>query len=512
MATISTNQGSTKSAWQTIELPKFPTCNASAQYDVVVVGGGMTGLTVAHLLKKSGRSVCVLERGRITQADTGHTSAHLTYVTDVRYRSLVRTLGKDEAYLTWKGGESAIGLIETIVREDQIDCEFERVPGFLHTPLVGNGDNGEEMFEEFKIIRDAGFDATYLESVPVVARPGIRFDNQAKFHPLKYLRGMSQHIQGDGCSIFENSEVTDIHAEPMRVHANGHSIRCDNVVIATHVPLMGLAGLVRSTLFQTKLKSYTSYVIGARIEKYGLPYAVFWDTADPYYYLRIDSHGDEDYIVFGGLDHRTGQSDHPEEMYQRLEGLLLKYFPAAVVDCRWSGQVIDTHDGLPYLGESAKHQYIATGFGGNGITFGTLGAMIICDLICGRDNPWQELFSIDRKKFRASAWKFIRANLDYPFYLFKDWLGGDRESKSAELKAGEGKVLVRNGKRIACYRDPQGKLTEVSAVCTHMGCVVHWNSADRTWDCPCHGSRFEATGGVLAGPAETPLKPITGDE
>ncbi len=509
MATVSTQHGSTLSAWQAITIPEFPACNASAQFDVAIVGGGMTGLTVAYLLKNSGRSVCVLERGKIGQADTCHTSAHLTYVTDHRYSDLSRLFGKDEAYLTWKGAESAIGLIETIVREEQIDCDFDRVPGYMHTALSGNdGDEPVDLFTEAKTIRDAGFDATYMESVPVMDRSGIRFDNQAKFHPLKYLRGLAEKIQGDGCSIFEHSEVTDIESEPTRVHANGHTVHCDNLVIATHVPLMGKARFIKSTLLQTNLAAYTSYVIGAKIEKYGLPCALFWDTASPYHFLRIDCHEHEDYLIFGGNDHRTGQADHTEDAYAKLESLLLRFFPAARVESRWSGQVIDSHDGLPYLGESAKHQYIATGFGGNGITFGTLGGMIICDSICGRDNPWQDLFTVERKKFHASAWSYIRANLDYPFYMFKDWMGGDRQSQPMDLKLGEGKVIVRDGKRIACFRDEQGKLSEVSAVCTHLGCIVHWNSADQTWDCPCHGSRYSAVGAVLAGPAETPLQPV----
>ena len=314
--------------------------------------------------------------------------------------------------------------------------------------------------------------------------------------------------RGRGVAVFENSEVTETEADPLRVKANDEWIDTDYLVIATHVPLMGNAGLLGSALFQTKLAPYSSYVVGAALPKSALPEAEFWDTSDPYYYLRVDAHGTSDYAIFGGLDHKTGQEEDTEARFAELIAMLLKLVPEARVDHRWSGQVVETHDGLPYIGEMADRQFVATGFSGNGTTFGTLAGVMATDAVFGRENPWQELFSVSRKKLRGGTWDYLKENVDYPYYLLRDRLAKAEGDSVADVQPGEGKILKIDGQRVACARDEKGEATLVSAVCTHMGCIVHWNSAERTWDCPCHGSRFKVDGKVLAGPAETPLEPV----
>lgn len=451
-------------------------------------------------------SVALVERGRIGHVDTGHTTAHLTAVTDTRLSELVDQFGRDHARAVWDAGAAAIDQIEANVEREKVDCEFTRVPGYLHAPIEGDGKIDTAKFQvDARLADEFGFDAAYLSEVPFMGRPGVRFSNQAKFHPIKYLGALAQTIGGDNSYLFEESEAKEFDSKKRRARVNGHWINYGLLVLTTHNPLMGESGLVSSTLFQTKLALYTSYVVGARLPSGTIPAASFWDTADPYFYLRVDRGRDFDYAIFGGEDHKTGQVTDTEERYQTLETTLRKIAPSAQVDHRWSGQVIETNDGLPFIGESEPGQFIATGFAGNGMTFGTLAAMMASDWAGERKNPWMELFAPSRRKLKGGVWDYIKENADYPYYLLKTRLAGVEGQSLDAVKAGEGKILKLNGKKMAVYRDGTGKITKRSAICTHMGCVVRWNAAETTWDCPCHGSRFQTDGSVVAGPAEAPL-------
>jgi len=496
----------TTTAWDAVRLPRYSKLKKKGRFDVVVIGGGITGLTAAYLLKKAGKSVCLLERGRLGNGDTGRTTAHLTYVTDRRISELVKSFGKETTRLAWQAGVAAINTIESIAQEG-IEGEFRRIPGFLHAPLNAEGDETKQLQADCETARELGFDATFLSNVPRLGKPGVRFSNQAKFHPLRYLAGLARAIDGQGSAIHEESEVGEVEAQPLALKVGDLRIECDYLVIATHVPLMGIAGLVGATLFQTKLIPYSTYAISARLPRGAFPEASFWDTSNPYNYLRIDGGKTHDLAIFGGEDHKTGQVEDTPERFRRLESLLKQIVPDCKVEDRWSGQVIETIDGLPYIGETADNQFVATGFSGNGMTFGTLAGMMACDRALGRDNPWQEVLNVDRKKLRG-AWNLVAENIDYPYYLLRDRFTRADASSTRAVKRGDGKVIEIDGKRAACARDAEGKLHHVSAVCTHMGCLVHWNQAEETWDCPCHGSRFKRTGEVLAGPAESPLEPV----
>ena len=335
--------------------------------------------------------------------------------------------------------------------------------------------------------------------------PGIRFSNQAKFHPLKYLSALAKLLSGENCFIFEESAAQEFDEKRRRAKVNGYWINYGLVILATHNPLTGESGTISSMAFQTKLALYTSYAVGARVPRGSIPVASFWDTNDPYQYLRVDRQGNADYAILGGEDHKTGQGEEPETRYQRLEGALRQIAPEAIVDHRWSGQVIETNDGLPFIGEMSPGQFIATGFAGNGMTFGTVAAMMASDWAAQRKNPWMDLFAPSRKKLKGSAWDYLKENADYPYYLIKSRLTASEAESLSVLAPGEGKILKLKGRKMAVYRDPAGQVRKRSAICTHMGCVVRWNSADTTWDCPCHGSRFRSDGSVISGPAETPL-------
>ena len=491
------------------KIRKFAPLSEDLAVDALIVGGGITGLTTAYLLKEAGLKVALLERAQLAMIDTGHTTAHLTHVTDLRLSKMAKNFGKDHAQAAWDAGAAAIDQIEAIVEAESIECEFTRVPGYLHAPVSGEARDERESFrEDAKLANELGFDAAFMDVVPFVRTAGVRFANQAKFHPRKYLAVLAERVDGNGNHVFEESAISKFDHEKHRARANGHWISYQRVVIATHNPLLGEAGLASATLFQTKLSLYTSYVIGAKLPRGGVPIASFWDTNDPYNYLRVDRHSDFDYAIFGGQDHKTGQAENTEACFQRLEDSFRKILPTAQIDHRWSGQVIETNDGLPFIGENAEGQFIATGFSGNGMTFGTVSAMMARDWAKGARNPWFELFDVDRKKIKGGAWDYLRENKDYPYYLIKTRLAQPEADSVRGLRPGEGKIVKSKDGKAAAYRDKDGNVTKRSAVCTHMGCIVRWNQAESTWDCPCHGSRFEPDGKVIAGPAEAPLPSI----
>lgn len=500
----------TQPVWQkSASLPQFPSLRRNLEVDVVIIGGGLTGITAAYLLKKAGAKVAVLERGRCAGADTGHTTAHLTYVTDYRLREVVKTFGRDGAKAFWEAGVAAIDQIHEIARAEAKDCEFKWVPGYLHASLKETDEKDRASLEEdAQLAQELGFDAEFCKSVPFGGRPGVKFKHQAKFHPLKYLAPLLQFINSDGSHVFEETEAGEVEEKPLAVHAGKYKIRCQYLMIATHTPLLGKSGLFKGTLFQSKLALYTSYVLGARLPSKTVPEALFWDTTEPYYYLRIDRRDDHDYAIFGGEDVKTGQEEDTEKVFTRLQEKLKQVLPEAAIQDRWMGQVVETNDGLPFIGENENQQFIATGFCGNGFTLGTLSAVMARDRYLGRKNPWFDLFAVNRKKFHGGTWRYLAENLDYPYYMVRDRLASAEGDSLDDLRKEQGKILNLDGRKVAAYRGKDGNVTLCSPVCTHMKCIVRWNEADSTWDCPCHGSRFKPEGEVFSGPAEEPLEKL----
>ena len=491
------------------DFPRFEPLSGDITVDAIVVGGGITGLTAAYLLATAGRRVAVLERGRCAMTDTGHTTAHLTMVTDTRLPELVDRFGRDHARAVWVSGLAAINFIEDTAGSLGIDAGFTWVDGYLHeAPDAEPGREARSFRDEAALANDLGFDAEFVDEAPVVARPGIRFPGQARFHPRRYLAGLAHAIVAAGGKIYEHSEAGEFADSPRRVTVHGHTVRFEDAVIATHTPLVGLGGSTGAALFQTKLALYSTYAIAARVAKGALPDALMWDTADPYRYLRLAPQDGYDLAIFGGEDHKTGQAADTGQCYRQLEAQFARLVPDAAVVHRWAGQVIETPDGLPYIGESAERQYSATGYSGNGMTFGTLAGMMIADAILQRANPWAELYDPRRKALGRSLWDYIKENADYPYYMIRDRFAGPEGRSLRAVGRGEGKVIEHKGQTIAAHRTDAGVLVLRSAICTHMGCLVEWNDAERTWDCPCHGSRFKPSGDVISGPAESPLDPL----
>jgi glycine/D-amino acid oxidase-like deaminating enzyme/nitrite reductase/ring-hydroxylating ferredoxin subunit len=493
----------------TATFPHFGRLDADLTVDVAVVGGGITGLTAAYLLAREGRRVAVIERARCALADTGHTSAHVTMVTDARIGELAGRFGKTHAQAVWDAGLAAIGQIDEIVRANELDADFAWVDGFLHAPVGEDTSKTiETLQDDQRLASDLGFDAEWVETVPMMGQPGIRFDGQARLHPRKYLAGLAQALVAAGGRIFEQTEAEEFTDAPRAVKTKGGTVRCADVVIATHNPQVGVGGMTRATLLQTKLALYTTYVVAGRVPAGSVPDALWWDTASPYHYVRVEPDRDHDVIILGGEDHKTGQASDTEACYGRLESYLAARVPGIELSHRWSGQVIETPDGLPYIGATADHEYAATGFAGNGLTFGTLAAMLMADAIAGRSNPWADLFDVGRKALGRSLWDYVKENTDYPYYMIRDRFAGAEAKSLRAVRRGHGTIVERAGQKVAAYRDADGGVTLRSAVCTHMGCTVSWNAAERTWDCPCHGSRFRIDGSVISGPAGAPLRDV----
>lgn len=493
--------------WQDLTVPRFPAAQFPASTDVLIVGAGITGLTAALLLKRAGKRVVVCEKQHLGLGETGHTSAHLTYVTDERLTSLIRRFGREAAERTWRGGQLAIDLIESNVESLSIDCGFRRVPGFLLSSIDSDKDESSPLKAEADAAVSLGFAAKFVERGPLLSRPAVMYADQAVFHPVAYLAALAKAVHGDGSIVCDEAEVTGIADDPPSAEVNGSRIRFDQLVVATHVPLTGLKSLIGATLLQTKLYPYSTYVIGARLPQGRLAPGLYNDTADPYHYLRVHETPDGRYAIFGCADHKTGTVEDTEERFRDVERALHRVLPEATIDRRWSGQVIETADGLPYIGMTADRQFAATGYAGNGLTFGTLAGIMARDAVLDERNPWQEIFDPGRKKPDALG-TFVRENAAYPYHLVLDRLRSDRRSAPEDVAPGDGRVLRRGGRHVACHRTPEGELKMLDATCTHMGCVVRWNTAERTWDCPCHGSRFTVDGDVIGGPAEEPLEKL----
>ncbi len=486
-------------------IEEFPVLQGDHDVDVLVVGAGITGITTAYLLKQAGCRVAVIDQQGVGGGETAHTTAHLTQVTDTRLSELASKVGEDAARALWEAGRLAIEQIRDLTTELGIECAWGEVPGYLFA-----AEDKDVAVEVPDLENDAllatkfGFEAHLLESDPFFGRPAVRFPNQAKLHPTRYLAALAKEIPGEGSHVFSKTSASGLEADEHVLRGDKGTIRYGTLVAATHVPIQGAKGTFAAALFQTKLASYSTYAIGAEIEP--MPEALFWDTDSPYHYWRFDRRNDgAGLVIVGGEDHKTGQQSDTEGCYEKLEKLLRQKIRGARPTHRWSGQVVETPDGLPFIGEIAERQFLATGFSGNGITLGTFSAMMIRDAIAGHPEPWTEIFN-PRRKRPAALWHYLRENKDFPVRFVKDHLAAT--TKLEDVKRTTGAIVNIDGKKCAVYCDEHGKRTILSATCPHMGCIVKWNGAEKTWDCPCHGSRFTSSGDLMAGPAESGLETV----
>jgi glycine/D-amino acid oxidase-like deaminating enzyme/nitrite reductase/ring-hydroxylating ferredoxin subunit len=491
----------TESLWLNARAPVYPRLEHDDLFvDVAVVGGGITGVTAALLLKHSGKRVALLEARRIGSGVTAGTTGHLTEVIDTRYTELEKRFGADGAALVAASSRAAIEQVGELATRFETHAQFERLPGYLYSERE---EDREALDEEIACMRRAGLSATPSEvPLPLAVKAGIRVDQQAQFHPLKYVAALAARIPGEGSHVFEQVRVHNVdEGEPCRLHvAKGPSLRATKVILATHTPL-------NQAVLQTKVAQYRSYVVSGPVKH--APWGLFWDTNDPYHYTRSYRSNDVMELIVGGEDHKTGIGEHSDAPFARLTEYALR-LGLEKPTLRWSSQVVEPVDGLPFIGRNAssEHVYVATGFSGNGLTFGTAAAMILKDACLGVYNPYAEIYDPSRLKPFTKLASFLAENVDYPLHLLSDALKAPTARSLDEIGKGDGKIVRVEGRRVAAYRDEHGRLHTVSPICTHLGCHVAFNAAEKSWDCPCHGSRFGVDGSVLDGPAADPLEPI----
>lgn len=483
---------------------KRPPLQKDIEADVAIVGAGITGITTAYLLAQEGKKVVVLEKNEIGDGETSRTTAFLSYVADEHLSVLKKTFNEETAVKVWKSLYEAVDLIETIIKHEQIDCNFQRVPLYLYAPDA----HGQELLkEEHAIAQRNSFPVSFVPYVSgFTFTELLKVDRNAKFHPLQYLVSLAHKAEELGVQIYEDSEVISYRAEKQRskVHTSLGTVRAEHICIATHNP-NNLAFEIH-----TRVLPKLTYIIVAEIDTSNIPGELFIDTADPYHYVRVEKGEEKDIIILGGEDHETGVETNTTYHFNNLETYLsTQLIPGTpyTIRYRWSGQVVETADGLPFIGKlmlNRKPVFVGTGYAGDGMTFGTLAARINTDLILGKENPWAALYTTKRMHGVKEA---AQQNV----HVAKRFVGDRLNIPKADIQKippGSGQVVSWKGKKVALYKDPEGNIRMLSAVCTHLGCIVHWNTQAETWDCPCHGSRFKKDGSVHNGPAKKPLRPL----
>lgn len=507
--------GSNTSYWTSSVPPiQYTPLAENLQTDVVIVGGGMAGISIAYNLCKSGKQVVVVEDGCIGSGETGRTTAHLASALDDRYYDLQRIFGKDGARLAAESHHAAIQFIEDTIHTEHIECDFTRLSGYL---FLHPNDNPDALEKEWEALGDTPLKVNKLEAVPGMfnnATPCIEFLDQAQFHPLKYLQGLCKAIERMGGRIYIETRAREIDSTGI-VTDDEYTVHAAHVVVATNVPVNDWF------VMHAKQFPYRSYVIGAAVTKGRLPKALWWDTGDakansslpPYHYVRLQNFNDEyDLLIVGGEDHMTGHPDSEKleaaDRFNNLEQWAKERFPIEDVKFKWSGQVIEPHDSLGYIGRNPNDKnnvYIATGDSGNGMTHGTIAGMLISSLIRGEQHEWEKLYDPSRLHLLKSGQTLVKELVGG----FADYIKHyPRKAGSVHLESiqkEEAAIVEIDKKKYGVYRDSDNQLHIVAAACTHMKCIVNWNKEEKSWDCPCHGSRFTHQGVVVNGPANKDL-------
>lgn len=503
------DSGVTRSLWHDSKLQlQLTSLNGHETADVCIIGAGIAGMSVAYMIAQTGKRVVVLEDGIIGGGETGRSTAHLSFAIDDTYAALQKRFGKDGARLAAESHIAAIDYIEEIVRREGIDCDFERLNGYYFNPA---GKENMKLERELVAARESGVrDIAMLPTAPLPGIPtgaALRFGQQGVFHPLKYLAGLASALVSNDNQIFTNTRATSIEekGEQFEIDTPNGRVAATQVVVATNDPI------IKCDIPQRNI-AYRSYAITMRCKRGAIPYALFWDTDEPYHHLRVCRYTEEeDLLLAGGCDHRTGQNGSIEESdncLAEIEKWVRTFVPNASRPIhKWSGQVMEPIDYLAYIGRVKPNSnlYVVTGGSGHGLTHGTIAGIILADMIAGKRHKWQDIYDPMR---RLGVYKRL---IPYRLGNFLSWFdflrpaGGDVDN----VKRGLGKLVKHGLKWIAMYRDKQGAIYAFDARCTYSGRLLAWNALEHTWDCPCYGSRYDCRDGrVINGPSNRPLIPF----
>jgi glycine/D-amino acid oxidase-like deaminating enzyme/nitrite reductase/ring-hydroxylating ferredoxin subunit len=497
----STAPASIASPWMTTApSPGYPALDRDLSVDVAVIGGGITGVTTALLLKEAGASVAVLEARSIAGGTTGYTTAKVTSLHRLIYGELASSFGEEGARIYGEANQAGLGRVVGFVEELGISCDLKRKPNYTY---AAESDQLEDVRREAELAQRLGLPATFTTDadLPYEIAGAVRFDDQADFHPRRYVLGLAERLTGAGSHVFENTRVTSVsQGEPSRIKANGRQVEAGHVVVATGMPILDRG------LYFARESPKRSYCIAVRVRG-ATPAGMYISAGEPVRSIRTHVLDGDELVVIGGEGHKPGTGS-PVASYRRLSEWAQRHFDVETIAYRWATQDYMPADGLPYVGRLwplSDRILTATGFRKWGLANGTAAALMLADRINGLPNPWAETFDPGRLKPLAAGPAILKEGLQDAAFQIADRIR--KRGDAAGMKPGEGRIVSAGRRQIALSRDALGVLHAVSARCTHLGCIVSWNAAEHTWDCPCHGSRFDPTGSVVQGPAVDPLSP-----
>lgn len=498
--------GACISLWQNNQ-PDYQSTNsydANKTYDVVIVGGGITGITTALLLQKAGKSCLVAEAQNLCFGTTGGTTAHLNTFFDTTYDMIQSDFGEQGAQLVARATRQALDLFRQHVTEYNIDCGYEEKDGYLYSK---DEQQTEQLQKIFEASQQAGVAVAYTDHIPVPIEfeRAIVYSGQAQIHPSRYVYALAKAFEAEGGVIWQQCLVHNVNGnEILEIETTGGVVKAKNLIYATHIP----PGV---NLLHFRCAPYRSYVMAVTLKDGAYPNGLAYDMYDPYHYYRTQDVGGVRYLIAGGEDHKTAHESNTDACFARLESYLRKYYQIDQVAFKWSSQYFEPSDGLAYIGHlpgNPDNVFVATGLGGNGITYSHIAAITLTDLIVNGTSPYADLFAPGRVKPVAGFSNFVKEAADVIVQFFGKRLGQGSIQEIADLAAGEARVVKYDGDSIALYKDENGKLYAVNPVCPHAKCMVGWNSAEKSWDCPCHGSRFAPDGELLTGPARRGLEQV----
>lgn len=491
------------SYWIDSTLPStYPPLTQDVAVDVAVVGAGLAGVVTAKLLKEAGKTVALIEADRVGCGVSGHTTAKVSALHQLIYADLIDQHGEEKARLYGESNLAAIARLADLIAAHSIDCDFERKANYT---FATDEDGLHQVKDEVEAIQRLGLPGRFVESVdlPLSVTGAVMFPNEAQFHPRKFMLALAATLPGDGSYVFEQTRVQTVEGElPCRVITeNGPTVTAQDVVIATNLPILDIG------LYFAKTYPQRSYLVGGRIDASQAPQGMYIGVGEGYRSIRTTPTNDGGtMLIVGGEGHKVGSDEATDERFMILERYLQDTF-GVVPEYRWSSQDFVSFDQLPYIGPltpAHQHTFVATGFSLWGMTKSVMAAMMLGDRILGAENPWAELYESTRPTPFVTQTS-IQQNLSVGAHWVGDRLKGLFDGADS-VAPGEGKLITQQGSKVAAYRDDSGELHTVSAVCPHLGCIVAWNQAEKSWDCPCHGSRFSCDGKILHGPAVKPLE------